>query len=89
MTIFEKDGDYEAFERVLQEAVDRTRTRLLAYRVMPNHWPLIVWPQHDGELSRFVGWLTLTHTQAGTPTGIRGERSPEPGPLQVISRAGR
>ncbi len=63
MTIFEKDGDYEAFQRVLQEAVDRTRTRLLAYCVMPNHWHLIVWPQHDGELSRFVGWLTLTHTQ--------------------------
>ena len=34
MTIFEKDGDYEAFERVLQEAVDRTRTRLLAYCVL-------------------------------------------------------
>ena len=63
MTIFEKDADYEAFERVLREAVDRTRTRLLAYCVMPNHSHLIVWPQHDGELSRFVGWLTLTHTQ--------------------------
>ena len=63
MTIFEKDGDYEAFERVLEEAVDRTRTRLLAYCVMPNHWHLVVWPREDGELSRFVGWLTLTHTQ--------------------------
>ena len=30
---------------------------------MPNHWHLVVWPRHDGELSRFVGWLTLTHTQ--------------------------
>src|SRR3954468_23181959 len=30
---------------------------------MPNHWHLIVWPRQDGELSRFVGWLTLTHTQ--------------------------
>src|SRR5208337_3088457 len=38
-------------------------TRLLAYCVMPNHWHLIVWPRQDGELSRFVGWLTLTHTQ--------------------------
>ncbi len=28
MTIFENDGDYEAFERVLEEAVDRTRTGL-------------------------------------------------------------
>jgi putative transposase len=30
---------------------------------MPNHWHLVVWPNRDGELSRFVGWLTLTHTQ--------------------------
>jgi putative transposase len=63
MTIFEKDGDYQAFERILEEAVQRERTRLLAYCVMPNHWHLIVWPRRDGELSRFVGWLTLTHTQ--------------------------
>jgi len=63
MTIFEKDGDYEAFELVLEEAVDRTQTTLLAYCVMPNHWHLIVWPHQDGEVSRFVGWLTLTHTQ--------------------------
>jgi putative transposase len=63
MTTFEKDGDYEAFERVLEEAVDRTRTRLLAYCVMPNHWHLIVWPRQDSKLSRFVGWVMLTHTQ--------------------------
>jgi len=62
-TIFSKDQDYEAFEQVLEEAVARTRTRLLAYCVMPNHWHLVVWPREDGELSRFVGWLTLTHTQ--------------------------
>lgn len=23
----------------------------------------MVWPREDGELSRFTGWLTLTHTQ--------------------------
>jgi len=37
--------------------------RLLAYCVMPNHWHLVVWPQHDGDLSRFMSWVTLTHTQ--------------------------
>jgi putative transposase len=30
---------------------------------MGNHWHLVVWPREDDELSRFVGWLTLTHTQ--------------------------
>jgi putative transposase len=63
MPIFESHEDYEAFERVLTEAVEGARTRLLAYCVMPNHWHLVVWPHQDGELSRFVGWLTLTHTQ--------------------------
>ncbi len=30
---------------------------------MPNHWHLIVSPKYDGDLSKFVGWLTMTHTQ--------------------------
>ena len=63
MTIFEKEADYAAFESVLEEAVERAAMRLLAYCVMPNHWHLVVWPRGDGDLSRFTGWLTLTHTQ--------------------------
>ena len=63
MKIFKKPADYEAFEQVLEEAVQRISIRLLAYCIMPNHWHLVVWPRQDGELSRFVGWLTLTHTQ--------------------------
>lgn len=63
MNIFERDGDFEAFEDILSQAVERTQTRLLAYCLMPNHWHLLVWPRKDGELSRFIGWLTLTHTQ--------------------------
>ena len=61
--IFESDGDYEAFERILAEGVQRYDPRLLAYCLMPNHWHLLVWPQRGGVLSRFVGWVTLTHTQ--------------------------
>src|SRR5438270_7729787 len=61
--LFQKDGDYEAFERVLAEACARVPVRLLAYCVMPNHWHLVVWPKADGDLSRFTAWLTLTHTQ--------------------------
>src|SRR6185437_1551124 len=63
MTIFDDDGDYDAFEKVLAQAVGRTETRLLAYCLLPSHWHLVVWPREDGELSQFVGWVTLTHTQ--------------------------
>jgi REP element-mobilizing transposase RayT len=48
MPIFDDHEDYEAFERVLAEAVERTETRLRAYCVMPNHWHLVVWPREDG-----------------------------------------
>src|ERR1700731_45003 len=30
---------------------------------MTNHWHLLLWPEQDGTLSPFVGWLTMTHTQ--------------------------
>jgi len=63
-TIFHKDADYAAFERVLGEAQEHTPgVRLLAYCLMPNHWHLVLWPKADGELSDFLHWLTLTHTQ--------------------------
>jgi len=61
--IFETPGDYEAFERVLREAHERVAMRTLAYCVMPNHWHLVLWPHSEGDLSRFMAWLTLTHTQ--------------------------
>ncbi len=63
LPIFDSDDDYEAFERIVEEAVERFDMRLLAYQLMPNHWHQVVWPKNDGDLSRYVGWLTLTHTQ--------------------------
>jgi putative transposase len=63
-TVFHKDGDYEAFERILAEALAHVPgMRLLAYCLLPNHWHLVSWPRSDGELSDFGHWLTLTHTQ--------------------------
>jgi putative transposase len=63
LALFQKEGDYLAFERVLAEALQEHPTRLLAYCVMPNHWHFVLWPQRDGELTAFLRWLTLTHTQ--------------------------
>ena len=63
--IFRKGADFAAFERVLGEAVERSAggVALLAYCVMGNHWHLVIHTTSDGELSPFMKWLTLTHTQ--------------------------
>lgn len=61
--IFRKEKDYEAFEKILVEAKKKQRVRILAYCLMPNHWHLVLHPYEDGDLSRFMKWVTLTHTQ--------------------------
>ena len=61
--LFRKDSDYAAFEKVLQESLEWQPMRVLSYCVMPNHWHMILWPRRDGELSEFLRWLTVTHTQ--------------------------
>jgi REP element-mobilizing transposase RayT len=63
LSIFEDDGDFAAFERILANAVTRYAMRLLAYCVMPNHFHLLLWPRGDGDLSRFMQWLTLEPVQ--------------------------
>ena len=62
-TLFPKAVDFEAFIRVLTEAHERLPIRLLAYCIMSNHWHLVLWPKKDGELSEFMRWLTVSHTQ--------------------------
>jgi putative transposase len=61
--LFEHASDYEVFERVLAKAVTRTGVSLFAYCVMPNHWHLLLSPRADGDLSRFMHWLTTTHAR--------------------------
>ena len=61
--MFETPQDYQLWEQVLVEAQIQVPMRILSYCVMPNHWHLILWPRKDGDLSRFMAWLTLTHTQ--------------------------
>jgi len=61
--IFDNDDDYKLFESILEEATERFDMRLLAYCIMPNHFHLILYPKKDGDLSKFMGWLTNTHTR--------------------------
>ena len=62
-TVFHKDGDFAAFVKLLRQAGERTPVRLLAYRLMPNHFHLALWPRADGELSDYMMWLTTAHVR--------------------------
>jgi putative transposase len=63
LQIFNTDKDYQLFETALEEAKKRTDIKIYSYCLMPNHWHIILSPKEDGDLSKFVGWLTMTHTQ--------------------------
>lgn len=61
--LFHKPEDYSAFERIMISAMQRTPIRLLAYCLMPNHWHMVLWPMKDGEMTEFLRWSTITHSQ--------------------------
>jgi putative transposase len=63
MRIFHKPGDYEAFERVLAEGLERYPVDLLTYCLMPNHWHLVVRPNTDRALGQWMGWVGVTHVR--------------------------
>jgi len=63
MGIFNKDEDFEAFEKILEEANKKYSVGILVYCLMPNHWHFILRPEKGGDLNKFMQWLTLTHTQ--------------------------
>ena len=64
--IFSTEDEYPAFKRILEEAFRaQTVKQFLGYCVMPDHWHLVVWPRNgkDRQVSEFLRWLTVTHTQ--------------------------
>ena len=63
MRIFHKAEDFDAFERVLAEGLDRYPVELFTYCLMPNHWHLVVRPKTDLALGRWMGWVGVTHVR--------------------------
>jgi putative transposase len=61
--IFHKPRDYDAFLDILAEGLQLVPCRVLGLCVMPNHWHLVLWPHGDGDLSRYMAWVTNTHVK--------------------------
>lgn len=63
LPLFEDHGDYLAFEKVLLQAMQRDDAPdLFSFCLMPNHWHLLLRPKNNGDLPRWMQWLTVTHT---------------------------
>jgi len=63
LPLFFGDSDYQMFEEIIEEACEKYSMRLLGYCVMPNHFHLLLYPSTEGNIQRFMQWVTLTHTQ--------------------------
>lgn len=60
-TLFKSPADFDAFITILREAGERTPMRVLAIALMGTHWHMVLWPREDGDLTKYVGWASLTH----------------------------
>jgi putative transposase len=56
-------ADYLAFARVLAAGFERYLVELLTYSIMPNHWHLVVRPNTNEALGRWLGWVGVTHVR--------------------------
>jgi putative transposase len=63
MQLFRAEKDYDAFHRVVQETLRVAPIRICAYCWMPNHWHFVLWPERDGDLSKFMQRMANMHTQ--------------------------
>jgi len=60
-TLFDKDADFLAFERVIEETLRTCPKRICAYCLLSNHGHFVVWPERDGQLEAFMPQMTNMH----------------------------
>ncbi|MEO7157047.1 MAG: transposase [Vicinamibacterales bacterium] len=53
-TLFEDERDFDAFARILREALFESRVEVLAYQVMRNHWHFVMTCQRIADLSTLM-----------------------------------
>jgi putative transposase len=61
MNMFRRQGDFQAFLRIIAEAKERHPIDIFSYCILSSHWHFVVLPKGDGELSAFFRWLAHTH----------------------------
>ena len=59
---FRETAHDEDFLGIVEASLNFVPMRILAYCRKPNHGHLVLYPRADGDLSKFLRRLTLTHT---------------------------
>ena len=84
--LFVDPADYASFEQVLGMALRRFDIALFAYCVMPNHWHFVLSTRQNGDLPRFMHWLTTTHARRWQQfRGLQGEGAVYQGRYKAIA----
>ena len=63
LQIFNNNKDYKLFEQLLFKTKEIFDMRILAYKLMPNHFHLVLYPMNDGDLGLFMHRLSNAHTR--------------------------
>jgi putative transposase len=61
--VFHKDADFAAFIELMTMAGQFGCVELFGFCLMPNHFHMVLRPIGDGDLSRWMHWLTSTHVR--------------------------
>jgi putative transposase len=62
-SVFYDTADYQAFVRLIGEACTRLPLDVLAACLMPNHVHIVLRPNCDGDLGRWMQWLLTAHVR--------------------------
>lgn len=60
-TLFRSAADYERFMALVEQSQERRPLRMLAFALMPNHFHMVVVPDHRDDVGRWMHWLLTTH----------------------------
>jgi len=61
--VFHEARDYAEFVELLRQETETRNVRLLAYCLLPDHFHIVLWPRKDGDLSRWMQWLSTSHVR--------------------------
>ncbi|HET6248883.1 MAG TPA: transposase [Tepidisphaeraceae bacterium] len=61
--LFADAADYAAFIRAIARTLESAPMRICSFCLMPDHWHLLLWPERDGDLGRFMQKLTISHAR--------------------------